>query len=226
MTDDSKIIELDQNSPPESVVAEAARAVMDGELIVAPTETRYGLVCAADNAGAVERLFALKGRKSSAPSAIFVSGKAEIWRYLEATPAARKIARAFLPGPLTLVGPATELSRKTFGPEIVLDGRVGVRVSSSPFIRAVLEKVKRPLTATSANRSGERELSDISEIREALPGGIALYLDSGPLDGAASTVALTGVAPLMILREGAIPSAKIKRALAPMRFAEQGLRQH
>ncbi len=182
---------------------------MSHGLVVAPTETRYGLLVRADDDTAVTRLFEVKGRIASNPTALFVGGLDEMSRYGRVTPLARKLAERFLPGPLTLVLEAIV----PWEPPRVVNGRIGFRWSSSPFIQHLVAQVGEPLTATSANRSGQPDLEGIEEIQEVLGEAVNLYIDGGRLAGPASTVVDCASKNLRILRKGAISAQEIESSL-------------
>ena len=190
-------------------VERAAGVLVSHGLVVAPTETRYGLLVRADDDTAVARLFEVKGRIASNPTAFFVGGLDEMSRYGRLTPAARKLAEHFLPGPLTLVLEAIV----PWGPPRVVNGRIGFRWSSSPFIQHLVTQVGAPLTATSANRSGQPDLERIEEIQAILGEAVDLYIDGGRLAGPASTVIECVGDNVRILREGAISAQQIEASL-------------
>lgn len=203
----SPIIEqIDFATPDASVVTKAASILEDGALVVAPTETRYGLLARADKAEAVSRLYSVKGRPAQLPTAIFVPDIESLSNYGRPTPLALKIAERFLPGPLTLV---MESDIKLPEP-LVVDGKIGIRISPAPFIKALLAEVVFPLTATSANPSGEKELDTVDEIARAFGGKVDMYIDAGLLDEPVSTVLDVSDETPVILREGAITAAELE----------------
>lgn len=191
---------IDPAAPDHETLDRAAEVIRAGGLVVAPTETRYGLLGQATDPTAVRRLCAAKGRAFHHPVAAFVASIEELDRYAEVGEAARTLAARFLPGPLTLV-----LRTAVNWPEpIVVAGKTGFRISPSPTIAGLLERVGRPLTATSANLSGQPEEITVAAIEMQLGESVALYLEAGPLSGKVSTVLdCTGRHP-KILREGAI----------------------
>jgi L-threonylcarbamoyladenylate synthase len=96
-------------------------------------------------------------------------------------------------------------------------GTIGIRISSSPVIQALLNKMDTPLTATSANISGQAGPSSVREIATTLGIGIEMYLDAGELSGIPSTVVKCQGNEITILRAGAIPEVEIWRALEKSR---------
>jgi L-threonylcarbamoyladenylate synthase len=188
-------------------ILQAARVLADGGIVVAPTETRYGLLVRGDNNLAVQKLFEIKGRQFSSPTALFVSGKQEISRLGIVTPIVQDLMNEFLPGPLTLV----LTSRIDWPAPRVVDGKIGIRLSSSPLIRQLVEAVEAPLTATSANLSGQPDRETIHDIQSDFGSQVDLYIDGGRLSGPVSTVVECTNSSYRILRVGAIPIEEIER---------------
>lgn len=200
-----KIDTVEFSAPDEKIVKKAASMLAEGALIVAPTETRYGLLVRADQQSALLRLYGVKGRPVSLPTAIFVASlqDAEEIGYLNS--AARRLAEKYLPGPLTLVIKA----KSKFDEPLVVDGKIGIRMSSAPFIQMLLREVSFPVTATSANPSGNRDLDTIEEIARAFGGKIDLYVDVGVLDNPVSTVIDVSSENPIVLRRGAVAESEI-----------------
>ena len=206
---DSQIIQIDGLDPDPSVVAHTVELLNNGGLVVAPTETRYGLIAGIHESQAVEKLFEAKGREKGKPSAIFVLSISELEELAEMNTVAKKLAELFLPGPLTLV----LKSKRKFGPFFTQNGLTGFRISSSPVISSILDKCRFPISATSANISGEKEPETVREIEERFGETIDLYLDAGRLNKPTSTVVQIVDNELKILRAGAISESKIREVL-------------
>lgn len=215
---------IDPDDPAASLLdAAVARLARDG-FIAYPTETVWGLGACADRPLAIERLVAWKGRAETNPLAVLVrSVDAAIELGCELDPIARRLARAFWPGPLMLVVPC----HGRFAPGVARgDGALGIRCSPHPVARALAERLARaglgPLTSTSLNRSGEAPARDLDEAaRRVERGGKArgdslgepLLIDASGYDAGSSApstiVDCTGAVP-EILREGALSRAAIE----------------
>jgi L-threonylcarbamoyladenylate synthase len=208
MTDRS-IVAVDVDTPDLETINRAVDILKAGALVVAPTETRYGLLARADKTEVVEKVYRLKKRALSQPIAIFVGSLEMVTHYAELNPPAQFLARLFLPGPLTLV----LRGLPEWDSPVARDGKVGIRISPAPVIHEIMERAGFPLTATSANISGVAELSSIDEISRALGAAVDLYLDGGVLDGAPSTVVDCSGDPPTILRKGAVDEKEIMAAL-------------
>lgn len=191
---------------PESDIIRAAADILNREgVIVVPTETRYGMAVRADRSSAFQKVFAIKGRSATNPSAIFIKDVGKIGDYAVETALSRRLAAKFMPGALTLVLTA----RRDLNNPAVHDGKIGLRVSSSKVIEALLEAVEFDLTATSANKAGAENPATAEDIAAVFGDEIDLYLDGGRLDGPVSTVVDCSSEKAIILREGAIGSEVI-----------------
>ena len=162
----------------------AVGAVTDGELVVYPTETVYGLGGDALDPDAVERVFDLKGRDRSNPLSLGVESVDAALRYTRPTEFAVAFARAFLPGPVTVV-----VERGDAVPDVLTAGRdrVGVRIPDHPVARALLRETG-PLTATSANVSGRGSVTSVANLDDRIREGVAAIIDDGETPGTESTV--------------------------------------
>ncbi|MEM4782219.1 MAG: L-threonylcarbamoyladenylate synthase, partial [Halalkalicoccus sp.] len=153
----------------------AVRAIRDGECVVYPTETVYGLGADALDPDAVERVFETKGRERSNPLSMAVPDVETAASYTHLTDRERAFVREFLPGPVTVVVEAgAEI------PENLTAGRdrVGIRIPDHDVALALLREVA-PITATSANRSGEESLRRATGVDPAIREAVAGGLDGG-----------------------------------------------
>jgi L-threonylcarbamoyladenylate synthase len=187
----------------QRTVEAAAAALARGELVAFPTETFYGLAANALDARAVDRLCALKERGPGKAIPCIVGDRAQVAQLCASwPPVAEELARHFWPGPLTLVLPARADLPIPLRPE----GLVGLRLSSHPWARALALALGAPLTSTSANHAGGREVTRAAELDEKLRAELGFVLDGGPTPGGlASTVVAFGGGEPTCLRLGAIP---------------------
>ena len=206
---DSLLLKIDLSTPDASAVALACQALNDGELVVAPTETQYGILARVDNTAALVKLFELKGRDRNKPLSIFVKKIGQLKDYAEMSQMSELIAGKFLPGPLTLV----LRSKRDFGKLITREGKTGFRLSANPLIQQILDKIEVPVTATSANFSGSPTSESAMSIKERFGSEIAVYLDGGRLNNPASTVVEVIDDKINFLREGAISKTDILAAI-------------
>ena len=189
----------------QAQIKDAVKLLQSGELVVVPTETRYGLLVNASNKAALEKLYQAKKRPSLMPTAIFVRSIDEMFTYGKKTKAAERLANAFLPGPLTLILEAKVKMEKY----VVLENKIGIRISSAQIITDILSKIDFPLSATSANISGQNDCSSIEEIEKEFQNEVALYIDGGALHNEPSTVVDVSEKELCFHRLGAISKEAI-----------------
>jgi L-threonylcarbamoyladenylate synthase len=185
----------------------AVAALRRGEVVAFPTESSFGLAVDALSPVALERLFALKAREPGKPPPLLVADRAMVDRLAARVPAhAATLIERFWPGPLTLVLPA----RADLPEALVSVGGVGMRCSPHATAQALVQAFGGPITATSANRSGEPPAMDAAHARACLP-GIDYVLDGEPAGGnLPSTVVRVGDdGALTVLRAGAIDPARL-----------------
>jgi L-threonylcarbamoyladenylate synthase len=185
-------------------LAEAARRLRAGELVVYPTETAYALGADPANARAVRAIFAVKGRDRRKPLPLIAASMAMAVQAARCSGRARALARRAWPGPLTLVLP----SRRRWAPGVVArDGTVAVRVSSSRTARALSRALGRPIIATSANQSGRgNAYSPAAVVRQLGRTAVLVHLlSAGRLPRRPpSTVALVRGTSVVVLRQGSV----------------------
>jgi len=196
-------------SATDEQIQQALEALRNGELIVFPTETLYGIGCDALNPEAVARLCEAKKRPAGKPLAVIL-GETSIADQLTSdfSPAATRLAESYWPGPLTLVLPA----RENLPEAIVGDQTIGLRVSSDPVAARLSRELGRPICAPSANPTGLPPAPGARGARAYFDKDVAVYLDDGPRDGEASTVVIPGP-PLKILRSGPISEESLRQKL-------------
>jgi L-threonylcarbamoyladenylate synthase len=192
---------------------DAVAALRAGELVVYPTETFYGIAADPFSPSAMEKLFAIKGRDPQKPIALIAADMEMAFEVArEVLNVARRLASAFWPGPLTIVLPA----RAGFPPQLIgPDGGVGIRVSPHPIARVLSEKIGGPITATSANRSGEEPATTLQAARKSLGDTVKVFLEGGILGASApSTVVACDAQGYRIIRSGAISERQLIAALS------------
>ena len=189
-------------------IAHASELLRDGGLVALPTETVYGLAARADSDAAVARIYEAKGRPSFNPLIVHVASLADAERLAEVSTAARELAAAHWPGPVTLVLPhrrdASLAASVTAGlPTVAL------RCPAHPVMRAVMAALGRPLAAPSANRSGFVSPTTAAHVLATLDGRIDAVVDGGPCPaGLESTiVAVREGGRVEVLRPGPVEIA-------------------
>ncbi|MDA0576642.1 MAG: L-threonylcarbamoyladenylate synthase [Verrucomicrobia bacterium] len=195
---------IDARRVDAATLSHVASLLRAGNLAVIPTDTVYGLAAHPSLPLAVEKLIAVKGRDARKPIPLLIADVPDAEAYgAEFSPLARRLAKRFWPGALTLVLPVHTAS----------GGTEGFRVPDSPLTRTVLRNAGGVLRVSSANRSGEPPACTATEAASALGNDVAVILDDGPPAlGVPSTVVRVVGAELAILREGAISAAELEAA--------------
>ena len=198
---------------PEIVKPEALEKALEaleaGKLIVYPTETCYGLGADATNPLAVEQIFKVKSRERTKAISIIVSSKEMIKKYAKINKETERLIQRFMPGPLTLIVP-----KKTSLPS---KETIAFRIPANAFALKLVQKFNKPITATSANLSGQKEFYTIKDVIKTFSKlkEIAVIINAGNLpERKPSTI--FDMVNKKIRREGDIKEAKIKKVLYPI----------
>jgi L-threonylcarbamoyladenylate synthase len=196
----------------EAGVADAARSLREGGLVAFPTETVYGLGADASNAGAIARLYEAKGRPAFNPLIAHVCDLKAAQRIADFDAQAILLARAFWPGPLTLVLPKAPGCPVAHLATAGLD-TIAVRVPAHPVAQKILRAFGGPVAAPSANLSGHVSPTTAAHVQNDLEGRIDLIVDGGAVEvGVESTIVGCFEAP-MLLRPGGVPRGEIEHVL-------------
>jgi L-threonylcarbamoyladenylate synthase len=197
----------------DSAAAEAASVLWQDGILLYPTDTVYGIGVDATNTAAVEAVLQLKQRLPEKGISVMVPDAATLFRYISLNEAGENLAHALLPGALTLVG----IPKVPF-PELVTGGTgsLAVRVPNDSFCREVAAAAEVPITATSANVSGQETGTDVDAILEQFGDAahmIELTIDAGTCSGGVpSTVVDAAGGGIRIIREGAINTETVEKA--------------
>ena len=182
-----------------------------GGVIAFPTDTSYGLGADPFSEAAVRRIFGVKGRTEDKPILLLVNSIEMARSVAMVSDRALAVAERFWPGPLTMILPA--------GPNVPSlvtagTGTVGLRWPAAPFALKLVSALNRPLTATSANRSGMAAAVTAEEVRAQLEDRLDLLIDGGslPARGGSTLLDLTSTPP-RILREGPVSAAALHDVL-------------
>ena len=194
------------------MIEEAADFLRRGKLVAFPTETVYGLGGDGLNAQALLEIFQAKGRPADNPLILHIWSEAQLQELVSEIPdSARQLMAAFWPGPLTLVLPKSA--------KVPLEATAGlmsvaVRMPSHPLALALIEKVRRPIAAPSANLSGKPSPTEAQAVIEDLDGKIAGIIDGGRTEiGLESTVVDCTSRVPVILRPGGITAEMLTAVL-------------
>lgn len=203
---------VDPLAPQSDAIQEAATWICGGGVVAIPTDTLYGLAVNPFDAAAVARLFAAKGRPDDRALPLIAADAAQVMTHIgPLTATAGRLARRFWPGPLTLLlhAPASLAHDVSAG-----TGRVGIRVPAHHIACAVAAAVGTPITATSANVTGESPTNDPDVVERTLGGVVDFLLDTGRTPGGApSTIVDVTADPPALIRAGAIGWDEVQACL-------------
>jgi L-threonylcarbamoyladenylate synthase len=204
----SRVIGIDPSDPEEEVLRTIAGILAVDGVMAYPTETFYGLGAILFSRKAVRRVFRLKARNAGKPLSLIVSDIDMIERIAaEPPPVFRLLAGEFWPGPLTLVLKAAA----SFPAALAGPGHtVALRIPPVAWLRGLVAEIGLPITATSANVSGEMEVKDPAEVVRLFGGKVDVIVDGGPTPGGlpSTIVDISGDRP-RVLREGAVPASAL-----------------
>jgi len=176
-----------------TTLSDITKIINEGGICILPTETVYGIACRADNAAAVERIYAIKGRGFDKPLAVCVSDVDMAQGLAEFCPMASRLAKEFWPGALTLVLPA---KTKHLDARCYQDETIALRCPDIAWSK----NLAAPLALTSANRSGEPTATTAQTELD-----VDAVLDDGPSrEKIPSTILLVQDGKIKCLREGAL----------------------
>ena len=199
-------------APTADNIARAAALLRAGKLVALPTETVYGLGADALDPQATAAIFAAKGRPADHPLIVHLPSAEHLPRWARRIPKeAIALARAFWPGPLTLI-----LPREEDVPDAVTGGQdtVGLRVPNHPVALALLAAFDSGIAAPSANRFGRISPTTAAHVEQELGERVDLILDGGPCQvGIESTILDLSRDEPEILRPGAITAEDIARVI-------------
>ena len=197
------VLKIEDPVKQSAEVERAAALIRDGGLVVIPTETVYGLGGNATNPLSAQKIYAAKGRPSDNPLIIHISDPCDAEKYAFTNNLYYKLAKAFMPGPLTVI-----LPKKDTIPQETTGGlqTVAVRCPSHPIARAVIKSAGVPIAAPSANISGRPSATAVKYVIEDFDGRVDMIIDGGESEiGLESTIVLvTENEGLVLLRPGAI----------------------
>ena len=202
----TEIIKITDPLAQRDDVLRAAALLRDGGLVVIPTETVYGLGGDGTNPLSSEKIYAAKGRPSDNPLIIHISQPSDAENYARTSSLYYKLAKAFMPGPLTVI-----LPKKDIIPYQTTGGldTVAVRCPSHPVAHAIIEAAGVPIAAPSANISGRPSATEVEYVIEDFDGRVDMIIDGGACEiGLESTIVMitrdSDGEGLVLLRPGAI----------------------
>jgi L-threonylcarbamoyladenylate synthase len=190
----------------ENVMMLACQVLKAGGLVVYPTETTYGIGADCENHAAIEKLIEYKSKRDGKPISVAVDAQPMAEMYVELNETAKNVYKTFLPGPVTVI--SKSLNKVAPGVASV-KGTVGIRIPKFPFVRELITKFGRGITATGANASYQKRPYKIDDILSSLSqkqkDQIDLIIDAGELPhNEPSTVIDTTLDDIRVTRFGTV----------------------
>ena len=189
----------------------ASRSLQNGEVIVMPTDTVYGLAALAEDESAVKKIFKIKNRPKTMPLIIFVRSLEEAKKIAEFNELDIILAKNFWPGPLTLI-----LNKRK---KIIYNGdkrlsKIGIRIPRNRAILSLLNNIKKPLATTSANLHKEKNERSIKNLKILLSKDLKTAIFSNEkMTFKESTLVATYDNEVKILRYGQLNKSQIRKVI-------------
>ena len=219
----TQIIKTDGISIDKDALYKAAEVLKNGGLVVFPTETVYGLGGDGTSEDAARKIYFAKGRPSDNPLIIHISSPNEAEKYALTSATYYKLAKAFMPGPLTII-----LPKKDTIPFSVTGGldSVAIRCPSHPIARQLISAAELPIAAPSANLSGKPSPTCATHVIEDLMGRVDMIIDGGNCEiGLESTIVKLDGDTAILLRPGAITADALRCVCSSVEIAPSVLEQ-
>lgn len=200
----TKILKINPAIPEPEKIAEAARVIRQGGLVIFPTETVYGIAADSNNPKAMERLNAVKHRTENKPYSMLVAHRGVIENYSNYTnPYLFKVIDKYWPGPLTIVVPTKDDEHT-----------IGIRMPDHTIALRLVEESGCTIAAPSANLEGKKAPTNVTEALADLDGQVDLAIDGGPVEfGISSTIVDFTKDKPTVIREGVISQCDIDRTI-------------
>ncbi len=203
-----KILKINPNKPEKELINLAVDVLKHDGLVVYPTDTLYGLAANALNKKAIMRVYKVKGRDYKKPLSIALYSLVQARKFVRFNSTALKLAKKFLPGPLTIVLPM----KHKFPKELTFDSEnIGIRIPDNKIVLNLIKACEFPITATSANISGYKDPVTAEDAINQIGDKVDLILDGGEckLKKPSTVIEVLGN-EIKVLREGAIKRNHLK----------------
>ena len=198
----AEVIQIDPDAPAPDLIAKAVRVLKAKGVIIYPTETLYGIGAHPLFPEAMKRLYAIKARDEAKPIPFLIKDEEMLATLVEEVPSmGKELIKRYWPGTLTLIFRAKKGLPPALGGK---DGFIGLRISAHPVAKAIVEAMDAPLTSTSANLAGEKDILDGKQLAHVFGNQVDLIIDCGKVAGIGSTVVDVTIEPPRVVREGMI----------------------
>lgn len=185
--------------------------LLNGDVVIFPTDTVFGIGCTADNTQAIEKIYELKGREKTKSLLLNVPNITAIKKYATVNKTAQSLIKKFMPGALSLilkVKTPTILSNYT-----IRNGKIGIRIPNNKNLLYILKKIRLPLISTSCNLSGNPACLTATDAEKIFGKKVIILNTREALSGQSSTIIDPSGKEIKYIREGEIKFEKIKEFL-------------
>ncbi len=192
------ILKIHLVNPEPRVIAKAVEVMLNGGIIIYPTDTVYGMGCSIENKNAIEKIYLIKRQRPDKPFSFVCSDLTHISTYAHVNNSAFRVMKRLIPGPYTFILPSQRLKQL---PKLLLSKRktVGIRVPASPVAHALVKGLGHPVLSTSVTLPDGEIVNSPEEIISSFTNRVDLILDGGMLVSEPSTVIdLTGDEPEVV----------------------------
>jgi L-threonylcarbamoyladenylate synthase len=198
---------VDRRHPDWPRIRLAAAAIRQGQVVAIPTDTVYGLAGDPFRPAVVDRIFEIKGRAKDQPILLLIASLDQLHALVrDIPPVFRSIAAQFWPGPLTIILPASKrVPREVTGDT----GTVALRWPAAVLTQAIIREAGRPVTGTSANRSGRPAAVTAAEVERELGRRVYAIVDGGRSRTRLPSTILDLTGTPRLVRRGALPAARL-----------------
>ena len=207
-----QILKVDTSDPDlwDNIIKNTQKVLNGGGVIAFPTDTFYGLGVDPYNKGAVNKIYEIKNRDRNKPLLLLIDSVVRLDKLVEEpSETSTKLIDTFWPGPLTML-----FTPKPSIPEYITDDLIALRQPGNSITRKLLSGVNLPLTAPSANLSGEDPATSAEQVKDCLGNKVDLILDAGICKGGEpSTLVDTTKNPVRLIRAGAISFTSIQESI-------------
>jgi L-threonylcarbamoyladenylate synthase len=199
----TKIIKISLTNPDKRIIRKIAKEILNGKIIVYPTETCYGLGGNALDRKVVEKIYEIKKEPTKSNILVIVPSLKIAEKYGIMNENAKRLVKKFMPGPLTLI-----VKRKKNFPKLTNKDFV-FRISCCKVAHEIAKLAKVPITATSANLHGKPSIYSSKKVIKQFKGKVDIILDAGNLKGTRPSTIVDVRKEIKLVREGPIPFTKI-----------------
>lgn len=194
------IKQINPKNPDSEIINGTVEMLKNGNIIVYPTDTIYGIGCDILNKKAIQTIQTIKNRKKQKPLSIICSDLKDISRWANVSNMQYKILKKYLPGPYTFI-----LSASSDAPKILQDEKrktIGIRIPNNKVCLDIVSQLGNPIVTTSVNLAGETNYINPNDIKKDWYGKVDLILDAGELHNDPSTIISLVDDNIEILRQG------------------------